>query len=394
MELRRLAIIGAGPIGIEAALAGRELGYDVRVYERGTVGGNVRRWGHVRLFSAFELNHSERGACLLESEGLELPAPGQYLTGAEHIERYLEPLSRTAALAGRIREHLRVVSVGRDGIGKGDLMGGPRDTHAFRLLLETDAGDEELAEADVVLDCSGTYGNHNWMGNGNVPALGERALEGRIAYELEDVGECDGQSVLVVGDGYSAATILARLTELSPKTVHWIARKRRPLDVIPNDPLPERKRLSVLAGELAKGADPRVRFYAGHTVESVEPEGPRFQVALRSAEMRQHITVDRIYAHVGFHPDNSLYRELQVHECYASTAPMKLAAALLGESSVDCLAQTSKGADVLKNPEPNFFILGSKSYGRGSTFLIRTGLQQIEEVFGLLAGKQRKERAS
>lgn len=393
MELQRLAIIGAGPIGIEAALAGRELGYDVHVYERDAVGGNVRRWGHVRLFSAFELNHSDRGARRLRSEGVELPAPGQYLTAAEHVERYLEPLSRTAPLAGRIREHTRVVSVGRDGIGKGDLIGGPRDRHPFRLLLETDAGGEELSEADVVVDCSGTYGNHNWMGNGNVPALGERVLERRIAYELEEIDDCDGQSVLVVGDGHSAATVLSRLKELSPETVHWVARKRRTLEVIPNDPLPERKRLSVLAGELAEGADPRFRFYSGHTVESVGSEGSRFRVELRSGETRQHVTVDRIYAHVGFHPDNSVYRELQVHECYASAAPMKLAAALLGESSVDCLARTSQGADVLRNPEPNFFILGAKSYGRGSTFLIRTGLQQIEEVFGLLAG-ERKERAS
>ena len=74
-----------------------------------------------------------------------------------------------------------------------------------------------------------------------------------------------------------------------------------------------------------------------------------------------------------------------MHECYATSGPMKLAAALLGEGSADCLAQTSHGADTLVNPEPGFFILGSKSYGRNTTFLLRVGWDQVEEVFGLLA---------
>ena len=45
---------------------------------------------------------------------------------------------------------------------------------------------------------------------------------------------------------------------------------------------------------------------------------------------------------------------------------MKLAAALLGARGGDCLAQTSHGAETLANPEPGFFILGAKSYGRNT----------------------------
>jgi hypothetical protein len=97
--------------------------------------------------------------------------------------------------------------------------------------------------------------------------------------------------------------------------------------------------------------------------------------------------VDLVVANVGFHPDVGLYRELQVHQCYASEGPMKLAAALLGASGGggDCLAQTSMGADTLKSPEPDFYILGSKSYGRNSAFLIKLGLEQIEDLKALLA---------
>jgi hypothetical protein len=51
------------------------------------------------------------------------------------------------------------------------------------------------------------------------------------------------------------------------------------------------------------------------------------------------------------------------------------------------LTQTSKGADILTNPEPNFYILGSKSYGKHSNFLIRIGLEQVQEVFTLIEGR-------
>ena len=49
---QRIAIIGAGPIGLEAALAASERGLDFTVYEAApTVSGNVRSWGHVRTFT-------------------------------------------------------------------------------------------------------------------------------------------------------------------------------------------------------------------------------------------------------------------------------------------------------------------------------------------------------
>ena len=68
--------------------------------------------------------------------------------------------------------------------------------------------------------------------------------------------------------------------------------------------------------------------------------------------------------------------------------PIKLAAALIGESGGgDCLAQAGHGPETLVNPEPGFFILGSKSYGRNSQFLLRVGWEQVDQVFSLIAGE-------
>ena len=66
---------------------------------------------------------------------------------------------------------------------------------------------------------------------------------------------------------------------------------------------------------------------------------------------------------------------------------MKLAAALMGESSADCMSQSSPGSATLRNPEPGFFILGAKSYGRDSRFLLRIGLEQIQSAFELITAE-------
>ena len=67
---------------------------------------------------------------------------------------------------------------------------------------------------------------------------------------------------------------------------------------------------------------------------------------------------------------------------------MKLAASLLKSQSSDCLDQTCGDADVLTNPEPNFYVLGSKSYGRNSNFLCSVGLQQVVQVFSRIGGRK------
>lgn len=94
--------------------------------------------------------------------------------------------------------------------------------------------------------------------------------------------------------------------------------------------------------------------------------------------------IDLIISNTGAQPDRNLYANLNVHECYRSKGPMGLAVKLLSSSSTDCLKQTSYGASSLKTTEKNFYILGNKSYGKQTNFLLRIGFEQVEEVFQLI----------
>src|ERR1700722_5384484 len=94
-DLPRVAILGAGPIGLEAALYAATLKLPFTVYERGQVGEHLRRWGHVRLFSPFGMNSTPLGRSRIQNDhpDHEVPDAHALLTGREHLADYLEPLA-------------------------------------------------------------------------------------------------------------------------------------------------------------------------------------------------------------------------------------------------------------------------------------------------------------
>jgi hypothetical protein len=173
--------------------------------------------------------------------------------------------------------------------------------------------------------------------------------------------------------------------------VVWLARgaSSQPLKRHPNDPLKERDRLALRANTYATRNEGNVEFHASTVIESVQTAGPDkgFTVTTRCGGSPRTWNVDRLVAHVGSVPNRGVYRELQIHECYASEGPMGVAAALLKSQGGDCLTTPPVGPAALRNPEPNFFVLGAKSYGRGSNFLLRAGFEQVRDVFTLITGR-------
>src|SRR5262245_40373678 len=158
-EAPRIAILGAGPIGLEAALYARSLHHPVAIFERGQAGEYWQRWGHVRLFSPFGANSTPlgRAAVLADDPSHEFPASDACVTGKEHRAAYLVPLSKATALEGCLKSETAVLKVGRHGFLKDD--DDPRRaTQPFRLLTRDTKNRERIEEAEIVLDCTGTYG--------------------------------------------------------------------------------------------------------------------------------------------------------------------------------------------------------------------------------------------
>jgi len=405
-----VAILGAGPVGLDAALAAAERGWGFTLYEAGErPAAHVRDWGHVRLFSPWSIDASPRMRSALERRGTSAPADDTCPTGHELCDRVLDPVAASPEIAPHLRLGTRVVAVGREGLLKNERIGeASRGEPPFRLLVRDAAGAERIEHADAVLDSTGTYTHPNSLGDGGIPAPGEAAAADRICRRVPDVaGDPEpwaGRTTLLVGGGHSAQTAardLARLAEDAPETrALWALRAGEPRWLIDDDPLPARAALAREAEALARGASPAVEPILGVVVEAlsgIERNGAGgLEVTLRPATPDgdagpRTVTVDRVLALTGSVGDDRIYRQLQVHECWATGAPMKLSAALLGADQGsggggggDCMAQTGFGPETLLSPEPRFFILGAKSYGRNSAFLMRIGWEQVNDSFGLL----------
>jgi cation diffusion facilitator CzcD-associated flavoprotein CzcO len=279
-----VVVIGAGPVGLAAAAHLLERGLQPLVLEAGPqVGANVAQWRQVRLFSPWCLALDPVSVRLLDQAGWTGPDPDALPTGADLLERYLEPLAALPALAGRIRLHSTVVAVARHHLDKVRSPG--RDQLPFLVRVRDRHGRLADLRGRAVIDASGTWTQPTPLGASGLPALGEADAGARIVYGLPDVlgrgrDRYAGRRTVVVGAGHSAATSLLALAELqqqAPATqVVWAVRSAIPRPLVGKssaeaDELPARGRLATDQAALLEAG--RVRLVSGLRIRTIERAG-------------------------------------------------------------------------------------------------------------------------
>jgi hypothetical protein len=318
-----LAVIGAGPVGLEAALVALDLGFDVQVFERGEVGAHPLAWGHVRMFTPWRLDLGHRSRAHLEAAGWTAPAPEEIPTGLELVERYLQPLAALPELRDRIHTGAQVVHVSRHGLMRHEGDAEARETRPFRLLVRDPGGRERLVHTFALVDATGIYGTPTWAGTGGIPARSELYLRPQLAWHVEDVRglareRYAGKSTALVGEGTFAALTLRELAALAAEapgtTATWITRTHAshlfPAEA--HDALPARRELREWARTVAHGAVPAIAHLGGAEIEEIEFNSAtqRFRVVVLAGETTHHVEADRIIVNVGFGPDDRVCREL------------------------------------------------------------------------------------
>lgn len=379
-----IVIVGAGSIGIEAALYARFLGYQVTILDSGDVGAHLRKWSHVRMGTPFSANCTKLGKSALAAQyqELSLPLGDQHVTAGQFLEQYLQPLAESDLVADCLKPHHTVISIARSSQTKTENFGQPERSETPLVTLAKDqAGHEHLLESDVVLDCSGVCGQPNFIGGGGSPAVGELAARphfetGLIDAQGKDAKRYANQQILVIGAGHSAATNICQLGVLARETlethVTWLTREAKaagqsgPVAVKEDDTVEQRKRVASEANQLLVDETGHLTHWPETTVKSVhfEPQNDHFHVTLEGKHSGVH-TFDRIVANVGYRPNLEMLQELQLDLC-----------------------PNTEGTKELIQPEPNFYILGSKSFGRDSSYLASDGFDQIRRVFAIIGDRE------
>jgi thioredoxin reductase len=341
------------------------------------------------MFSPWRFGVDSAAVRLLTKQGWTMPAPDDYPTGNELVGQYLEPLAATPELAPHVRLNARVIAVAKE---SQDRMKDAGRKHAsFRVRVHT-ADEEYDILARAIIDASGTLERPGPLGASGLPATGERAAGRFIRYGIPDVLGAErsryaGRRVLVAGSGHSALNALLDLTKLAdeePSTrISWVI--RRPslgqlLGGARQDQLEERGKLGRRVGALLESR--RLELVTSFRIDRVATTSAGVVI---SAGDRSLEAVDEVIATTGFRPDWSILSEVRLDLDPAVESPRALAP-LIDPNVHSCGTVQPHGAEELKQPDANLFVIGMKSYGRAPTFLMLTGYEQARSVVSAIAG--------
>ncbi|MGV3486747.1 MAG: hypothetical protein ACO1RT_20195 [Planctomycetaceae bacterium] len=110
----RIAIVGAGPLGLEAALYGRYLGYEVEVFDKGNIGQNwlARLDAPLPMLPGRCLSPLAVAALKAHDGGLALPGDPTFpMTTSQWIQDGLVRLASTDLLVGRVQTQCEVTAI-------------------------------------------------------------------------------------------------------------------------------------------------------------------------------------------------------------------------------------------------------------------------------------------
>ena len=387
-----VAIVGAGPIGLAAAANLVERGIDFVVYESGAdAGASIRKWAHIRFFSPWRHLVDPASRRLLETTGWTAPEATGLPTGGEFVGAYLQPLSELDALASRIRYGVTVDAISREGMDR-TRSAGRADTPF--LLRITDADGVREVTARAVIDASGTYLTPNSLASSGLDPLGLPAVAAHVSHALPDVvgRERDrfaGKRVTVVGAGHSAANTLLNLAALKREAqetrITWLIRNAGAVRVTTSedDELIARAAIGKRVDRLiATGAIQQLDRF--EIVRLAPIDGGVRLIGQRAGELVEH-DADVVVNATGFRPNLDMLREIRLELDDIVEAPARLAP-LIDPNVHTCGTVEPHGFAELRQPEPNFFLAGMKSYGRAPTFLLATGYEQVRSITAHLAG--------
>jgi thioredoxin reductase len=395
-EIKHLpvAIIGAGPVGLAAAAHLIVRKQPLMLFEAGdSVAANILTWKHVRTFSPWRYNIDKAAHRLLSDYNWTSPDDDTLPTGEDLVNKYLKPLAELPAVKPHIHMQSRVISVGRKNVDKMKTAG--RENLPFVLQVAHGDGVVKQYEAKAVIDTSGTWSNPNPIGSGGIGALGESAHAEKIFYGIPDIlgafsERYKNKSVLIVGSGHSSIQAILELEKLKKEytdtEIHWVLRKdlSRVYGGKDQDALAARGALGSEVEKLVNAE--KVNVYTPFQIHQISSyENKLSLIGYQSDERKVLPNIDEIICNTGSRPDFSFLREVRLNVDPTLESVSEIAE-LIDPNIHSCGTVRPHGEKELRHPDKDFYIAGSKSYGRAPTFLMATGYEQVRSIVAAIAG--------
>lgn len=152
-----IAVVGAGPLGIEAALYGRFLGYDVTLFESVSIASSIRDRRELALPMLPGRCLSPLALSALRAQQGDAAEQVLPMTYGQWINEGLEKLAETDLLRGRVRVPMRVTHIANVPIQGDDPDEDPSDIPPdFRLTLVGEGDEPDSIDVESVILAIGT----------------------------------------------------------------------------------------------------------------------------------------------------------------------------------------------------------------------------------------------
>jgi thioredoxin reductase (NADPH) len=274
MQIRDVTIVGAGPAGLAAAIAAKQVGLDYSIIEKGVLVNSIYKFPvNMIFFTTPEL---------LEIGGLPLVSPFDKPTRIEAL-RYYRRVVDTYDLAIEFGEQVIAVESASARSRSGDAGA----LNFFDIETRSEKGVRRIRHGRNVIFAIGYFDHPNFIGvpGENLPHVSHYYNESHGFYR---------KNVVIVGGGNSAAetalelyrsganvTLVHRHPQLKPSIKYWV----RP----------------DIENRIKEGS---VRgLFNTHIVE-IQPT----QVIVERDGSKEELPADAVFLLTGYHPDCDLYR--------------------------------------------------------------------------------------
>ncbi|HEY3497606.1 MAG TPA: NAD(P)/FAD-dependent oxidoreductase, partial [Polyangiaceae bacterium] len=264
-----LAVIGAGPAGLSAALRARERGLSVIVFEQASIAESIRRFS--------------RGKLVLDTPSSDVAELPLWIADAskEQLLQRWERAVRSAHLD--VREGARVLCIEPE---PSSVAAGRRP---FRVTVQDGAPLPVEHRARHVLVAVGSRGTPR-----KLPVPVPERLEPRVHYELSDARAFAGQRLIVVGLGDVAMETALALAAQPGSDVSVVHRG-------PGFRRGKRRNIDALSSLAARG---RVELHFSAEVHALQQAG----LLVNVGGAARNIPFDAVFVHIGTVPAHSLLR--------------------------------------------------------------------------------------
>jgi hypothetical protein len=382
-------VIGGGPVGIEAALYARFLGYYVSIFETRRVAHRMLDW-HDRPLAlpvsqvTTSLGHA---AIAAQNPDYKRPDPERFFTGREYAEEYLLPLAKTDLLFDDIHFLSPVVDASRVRTHRRDgVLPQERCNDEFRLLVQGQHRGPWTARGDCILDCRGHAIEQIGIGPGGGLAIGEQEIEseflrhapGDRKYEAKHLA---GKRLGLVGEDVLACQCVEDWLVhfgADPETrLVWMVR-------------PEEYSVSERASELRARIDamsPRnVLCIQTLGVESISKneDGTFRWKLLKEDDSSVELDTDAAMRRTGYR-----YRSLgpELH-CHADAWVCPNGAVLSGEDVTEAEHLINTLQNQLITAEPGYYALRASPIEQGAGAGLPRAFDEIRQVFAMIGGRE------